>query len=539
MKINQLISTQQVIEWFRTAENKQDKKFLQLDIGNCYPSISEQLLSKALSWAKTYTYISDKAFDVIFCSRRNVLFDGKDIWVKKQNSKFDIAMGAYDGAECSEIVGLYLLNKIIFVDKIFSPDECCLYRDDMLSLLKASGPVMERKKKQLIRLFKDEGLNVTCQTNLERAQFLDVLFDLKTGTFKPFHKPNSKIQYVSTGSNHPRIVLNNIPIGVNQRLSTISSDENAFNSEKSIFQEALHKAGYKHELSFRNNIRKKIIGHQEHNRQNQHNNNMRSRKNIIWFNPPFNIFCSTNVGREFRHLIEKHFKRGTDLGKLFNRHKLKISYSCLPNLKTKIAAHNRKILFGQINSNGKGGGCNCHQPQECPMEGACMVSDIIYEAEVLKPGEVRGEGHFYVGLASGPFKKRWYNHTNSFRDETKSKFSELAKFVWSLKNKNIQPKISFKTLSFEKPYSTESGRCQLCTKEKLEIVKNISKYGAKALNRRQELFRNCIHKNKHLLGSINTRHKGQIFMPRYNNIDNIEIPSGSTRSGKNWRKEPD
>ena len=61
-----------------------------------------QLLTKALNWAKTVTYISDTAVDLIFCARKNVLFDGENIWVKKENKHFDIGMAALDGAECSE-----------------------------------------------------------------------------------------------------------------------------------------------------------------------------------------------------------------------------------------------------------------------------------------------------------------------------------------------------------------------------------------------------------------------------------------------------
>ena len=93
------------------------------------------------------------------------------------------------------------------------------------------------------------------------------------------------------------------------------------------------------------------------------------------------------MGRQFRSLIQKHFLRGTDLGKLFNSNKLKISYSCLPNLKSKIEAHNRSILFGTPRQDDLDGGCNCHQPAECPMSRNCVVSDIIYEADVFKSVE--------------------------------------------------------------------------------------------------------------------------------------------------------
>ena len=81
--LNQVISTKQVIDWFRRIERKENKMFFQCDIENFYPSISKELLTKSLEWAKTKTFISETAIEVIFCARRNVLNDGENIWVQK------------------------------------------------------------------------------------------------------------------------------------------------------------------------------------------------------------------------------------------------------------------------------------------------------------------------------------------------------------------------------------------------------------------------------------------------------------------------
>ena len=55
---------------------------------------------------------------------------------------------------------------------------------------------------------------------------------------------------------------------------------------------------------------------------------------------------TTNIGKKFLALIDKHFgkEREDKLHKLFNRHTVKLSYSCTPNIETLIKAHNRKIL---------------------------------------------------------------------------------------------------------------------------------------------------------------------------------------------------
>ena len=77
---------------------------------------------------------------------------------------FDITMGSYDGAETCELVGLYLLHKL---SSIIPSSEIGLYRDDGLSMIpNLNGPKSEQLKKKIIKIFKLEGLKITCDTNL-------------------------------------------------------------------------------------------------------------------------------------------------------------------------------------------------------------------------------------------------------------------------------------------------------------------------------------------------------------------------------------
>ena len=48
---------------------------------------------------------------------------------------------------------------------------------------------------------------------------LDVTFDLRTSSFKPYMKPGNTLQYVHRQSNHPPAVLKAIPDAINNRLS--------------------------------------------------------------------------------------------------------------------------------------------------------------------------------------------------------------------------------------------------------------------------------------------------------------------------------
>ena len=145
----------------------------------------------------------------------------------------------------------------------------------------------------MCQIFEKHRLGTTAEANLKVVDFLDVTFDLENDTFKPFTKPNNTPQYVNKLSNHPPSVLRNLPASVNQRLSSISSDEKMFKSAVPLYQEAIKKSGYDFELKFDPSA-------------SEPKTKKRSRKrHILWFNPPYNSTVKTNVGKEFLCLIDK------------------------------------------------------------------------------------------------------------------------------------------------------------------------------------------------------------------------------------------
>ena len=64
-------------------------------------------------------------------------------------------------------------------------------------------------------------------------------------------KDNDTPMYVSVHSNHPRNIIKNIPLGINNRLSRISANEEVFNDAAAPYQRALEKSGYTHKLEFK------------------------------------------------------------------------------------------------------------------------------------------------------------------------------------------------------------------------------------------------------------------------------------------------
>ena len=48
---------------------------------------------------------------------------------------------------------------------------------------------------------------------------------------------------------------------------------------------------------------------------------------------PYSKNVSTKVGNQFPKLVNKHFPRHHKFYKLFNKNNVKVSYSCVPNMK--------------------------------------------------------------------------------------------------------------------------------------------------------------------------------------------------------------
>ena len=61
--------------------------------------------------------------------------------------------------------------------------------DGLVVIHQANGPKMKRIRKDIIALFKSEGLSVTIDTNLIDTDFLDVSFKMVVG--KTYGKPNN------------------------------------------------------------------------------------------------------------------------------------------------------------------------------------------------------------------------------------------------------------------------------------------------------------------------------------------------------------
>ena len=125
----------------------------------------------------------------------------------------------------------------------------------------------------------------------------------------------------------------------------------------------LSNCGYKEKLNYRDPTSPTLITKRK-----------RQRKNL-WFNPPYSKTVKTKIGKFFLQLIKKHFPKEHKFHKIFNRNTLKLSYSCMPNIKTKINVHNREILRNTSSKNSEQ--CNCQHKENCPMNGDCLKGSLL------------------------------------------------------------------------------------------------------------------------------------------------------------------
>ena len=475
--VNQWKNTTSVIDWFTKIENKQLHTFIQFDIVDFYPSISDELFQKAIDFGKRYTVINSEDERILMHCKRSMLFKNNESWVKKgDNHGLDITMGSMDGAESCELVGLFILYTL---GNKFGKQNLGLYRDDGLGSFKnLSGHQSDKIRKEITNVFNEMGLKITIQANLKIVNFLDATFNLNDGTFRPYKKPNDTPLYINVDSNHPPNIIKQIPATINKRINELSSNEEMFKRSAPYYNDALAKSGYTEKLKYDSG------GLGKRNRRN------RSRR-IIWFNPPYSDNVKSNIGRDFLQLIRKHFPKNNKFHKIFNKNNVKVSYSCMPNFATHIKSHNAKILNSNQQTNSRK--CNCRNITTCPLQGNCLVNSIVYRGKIVTTNEE--DVNNYVGMTENEFKGRERYHHYTFQHEEKRTSSKLSDYIWELKKKNIESNIEYTVLEKAQPYKNGTKRCPLCIAEKFHIIFQ----PFEKVNQREELVSKCRHENKYYL----------------------------------------
>ena len=163
----------------------------------------------------------------------------------------------------------------------------------------------------------------------------------------------------------------------------------------------------------------------------------------------------------------------------------------MPNVETIIKSHNKQLLQKhQQKEETTPRMCNCRSKDKCPLDGKCLTDALIYKATL----STSSEEYSYVGMSEGTFKKRFNNHTASFRLERYRTATKLSEKVWSLKDRGLDYNIRWSIVKRGRPYMNGQRSCDLCTTEKLEIL--LRSTDPHLLNSRSEILAKCRHKRK-------------------------------------------
>ena len=140
---------------------------------------------------------------------------------------------------------------------------------------------------------------------------------------------------------------------------------------------------------------------------------------------------------------------------------------------------------------------NCRDKVKFPLKGNCLADGITYQANVTTTdGTITKQ---YIGMTANSFKQRYSNHLKSFRNEKYANETELSKYIWDLKGKNIPFSLTWSVLKRAATYSAGGKRCNLCLEEKLMILKADRR---NLLNKRTEIISKCRHENSFYVKSF-------------------------------------
>ena len=158
----------------------------------------------------------------------------------------------------------------------------------------------------------------------------------------------------------------------------------------------------------------------------------------------------------------------------------------MPNIGAVINAHNKKILEEKPSlARGK---CNCNNKNECPLNGECMTTNVLYETEI-NSNLPNYSNKMHKGITGPNFKLRYGNHKKS----------------WKIKNKGGDYNIKWNIIKQCPTYNPSNKKCALCLNEELEILDHKKD---NLLNKRLEIFSTCRHKAKFMLKYVTSQ---QIF----------------------------
>ena len=104
----------------------------------------------------------------------------------------------------------------------------------------------------------------------------------------------------------------------------------------------------------------------------------------------------------------------------------------MPNIRSKINGHNKKIRQPKPTEPQKL--CNCLVKEDCPRNGLCLTSSILYQA-TQKCSDSKYKQKKYKGICKTTLEKRYANPQKSFNLIKSKNDTTLSVEYWTLKQK--------------------------------------------------------------------------------------------------------
>lgn len=190
---------------------------------------------------------------------------------------------------------------------------------------------MERIKKDLCSIFSEHSLKITTKNIVN---FLNVTLDLTNGKYVPYTKANIPL-YLHKRSNHPPRSTDNISQSFNNRLSGISYHEDHSSKPHLSIKKSLMTPDINTDSTFQPNLQR-----------SQHNLQALQKRGDFFGTspPPHSKNVATNVERNVLKIFDEEFPKNVPIHQIFTRNTVKISYSCMSNIKQNIDRQNKSTI---------------------------------------------------------------------------------------------------------------------------------------------------------------------------------------------------
>ena len=167
------------------------------------------------------------------------------------------------------------------------------------------------------------------------------------------------------------------------------------------------------------------------------------QEKIIWFSLTCSKNASTKVGNQFLKLINKHFPWRNKFYKLLNKNKVKVSYSCMPNMKNIINAHNKKLINHAKDIITRT--CHCTRKHQCWFNEKCLTNNALCNVSITRNKD-------YYDVSETTFKLRYANHKKKFSNIKYQTDTEISNKYWNIISTNKTLNISWEILGTHKWY---------------------------------------------------------------------------------------